>query len=344
MRKICRIAVILISCFGMLLLLHGCNRQQKEQRATAYADPDSGINPQQTPVETEPVEIGMSQTGSESEQSQSQSYIFLFFSDMQADPDVGEYSGLGELAAQALMNREAPDLVIIGGDSVNDGGDEEEWRLFHDATGEWFGESTTASVAGNHDSYALLAEQFDYPSEAPARPGKGYFYTLSVDPVYLIMLDSTIMGAANESDIKWLQDVLESDAARRADWIIAVTHHPIWPVTDNPKDEQRAETMRDHFLPLLEEFGVALILCGHQHVYSRTLPMSGNEAAANGRGIVQVMAASGDKPTYVLGDRSYIAAYAPAQNFVVLSADSESLVITAYDEEGNIIDEFTIIR
>jgi hypothetical protein len=51
--------------------------------------------------------------------------------------------------------------------------------------------------------------------------------------------------------------------------------------------------MRGHFLPLLEAYGVDLILCGHQHIYSRTLPMKGSEASSGG--IVQIMTASGGK-------------------------------------------------
>ena len=333
MRKHSRFAVVLIAVIVMFSLLSGCDRQQQDEHNIPNISPEeNGISQSsQAPEETEPLPAPPAEPP--------RKRTVLYFSDMQADPDIGDYSGLGDLMSKAFTSREMPDLVVIGGDSVNDGGDEAEWRLFHNATGEWFAGVTTASAAGNHDSYALLVEQFDYPREAPAGAGQGFFYTLSVDSVYFVILDSNIMGAANESDIQWLQAALDNETARQSDWIIVVMHHPMWPVTNNPKDEERAATMREFFLPLLEEFGVALILCGHQHVYSRTFPMSGDAAAENGRGIVQVMVASGDKPTYTPGERDYITALASAPNFVVLSADSESLVITTFDEEGSIIDE-----
>ena len=270
------------------------------------------------------------------------SFQFLFFSDTQPDPEIGDYSGFGDLLKQALERGWAPDMVIFGGDTVNDGGDETEWHDFWQSVGTSLDGTSMAAVAGNHDSYALLAEQFDYPIEAPAGQGKGYFYSMSMGPVFFLMLDSNIMGAANQADIDWLENELQSEAARRADWIIAVMHHPMWPAADIPKDIQRADTMRKHFLPLFESFGVGLILCGHQHVYSRTLPMQGMTAASGGIGIVQIMAASGDKATYASSEQEFISVTAEAPNYVYIEADSNSLVITACNGENVVIDELLV--
>ena len=328
LRSIVSICVLL----ALLLTLQCCAQRQPDEPEAATTTAKASEPPQNTqpPARTEP--------------TPPQKTTILYFSDMQADPDTGDYSGLGNLVSQALMGRERPDFAIIGGDSVNDGGDEVEWRLFHDVTNSLFDGLTTASVAGNHDNYALLSKQFDFPKEAPAKQGQGFFYTLDAGSVFFIMLDSNIMGAANDVDIRWLQEILQSDAARQADWLVAVSHHPMWPVSINPKDAERAGIMRESFLPILEEFGVSLVLCGHQHVYSRTLPMREDSAADDGSGIVQVMAASGDKPTYAMGDWDYVAATAPAPNFALLSADSESLRLTAFDAENSVIDEITIVK
>ena len=327
-----RSKVLICVLLALLMTMPGCARHQTAAPETAAITPENSDTPQssQSPAQAEP--------------TPPQKTTILYFSDMQADPDVGDYSGLVELAALAFRDGAAPDAIIIGGDSVNDGGDEAEWELFHDAFGLWSDELVTASVAGNHDSSPLLAEQFSFPDKAPAQQGQGFFYTLSAGFVFFVMLDSNIMGAANDADIQWLREKLESGAAQRADWVVAVMHHPMWPIADNPKDAERAATMREHFLPILEEFGVGLVLCGHQHVYSRTLPMRGDAAAGDGRGIVQVMAASGDKATYPPGGWDYIAATAPAPNYVVLSADGWSLTITAFDAENGIIDEITIVK
>jgi len=269
---------------------------------------------------------------------------FLFFSDTQASPETGDYSGFGEMLATAVTKAENPDLVIFGGDTVNDGGDADEWRAFWEAAAQPLSGLVTAAIPGNHDNYPLLAKQFDYPDKAPAGQGEGYFYSFDTGPVHFIMLDSNIMGAGNERDVEWLRNDLESAEAQQSVWRIAVMHHPMWPVVDNPKDAARAETMRELFLPLLADYGTDLILCGHQHVYARTLPMSGDTAAPDGVGIIQIMAASGSKEAYTAGAFEYISASAGAPNYLCITADDDVLSVIAFNAGGEPFDVVTIMR
>jgi len=317
-------ARLLIFFIFFPLLFCGCKQQRQ---------PDETCSP----VFQQPA---LKQEGSEPQQQVS----FLFFSDTQAEPGTGDYSSFGELVALALARGVDPDLVIFGGDTVNDGGDADEWQNFWEAATR-LSSLTTAAVAGNHDNYPLLPEQFDYPANAPANQGEGYFYSFSRSPVHVIMLDSNIMGAANEKDIEWLRADLESVAALQAAWRIVVMHHPMWPVAENPKDAARAETMRESFLPLLEEGGADLILCGHQHTYARSLPMSGDSAALDGRkGIAQIMAASGGKQSYAAGDWEYVSVSADAPNYLYVTASDDELTVTAYDKNGKPFDTCTITR
>ena len=284
---------------------------------------------------------------------------FLYFSDTQADPDTGDYSSVGELIALAIEQMKSPDLVIFGGDTVEDGRDADDWRRFWEEATPSLSDLPVAAVAGNHDNYPLLIDQFDYPNKAPAARDEGYFYSLDIGQVHLVMLDSNIMGAANLRDIEWLRGDLASDKAEQASWRIAVMHHPMWPVSNNPKDAARAETMREYFLPMLEEYRVDLILCGHQHIYSRSLPMSGETAAPEGAGIIQVMAVSGGKGYQISEGREYAAinAYlrnflyrefaainALLRNFLYIEADNEELILTAYDGNGNSFDNLKLTR
>jgi 3',5'-cyclic AMP phosphodiesterase CpdA len=120
-------------------------------------------------------------------------------------------------------------------------------------------------------------------------------------------------------------------------------HHPLWPLTENPKDTQRAATMRANFLPLMEEHGVDLILCGHQHLYARSLPMCGAKAAEEG-GIVQIMAASGAKESYTATNLEHIAVSAAAPNYLLLTAESAALTVTAYDGQNKAFDTWMLKR
>jgi len=328
------IAIVLF--FSIVICIAGCgvtpaSDSQNEQLPTASFPVESS----DTPVSAVP------DTPSPEQQN---TLTFLFFSDTHPNPDYLDYTGVGRLLAQAASRNEKPELILFGGDTVDDGADETQWSDFWQAVGASLDGLTTAAVAGNHDSSALLAEQYDYPNRAPERPGEGYFYSFSMEPVFFLMLDSNIMGAANQHDIEWLQNELQSEAARQADWRIIVSHHPMWPVTDTPRDIQRAETMREYFLPILEENDVALILCGHQHVYSRTLPMRGGALANDGVGIVQIIAASGDKASYTVGERDFVAVTDIAPNYLLLVADDKSLTITAFNGDHKTIDELSIAK
>jgi len=326
-RSVCALVLVILAIFPLLFC--GCGSQQR-----------SGEPPSATQQESETPPPASQQE----ERSPLQQVTFLFFSDTQADPETGDYSGVGELLSLAVSQAEEPDLVIFGGDTVNDGGDADEWREFWEAAGLPLSGLYTAAAPGNHDNYPMLAGQFDYPVYAPAGQGEGFFYSLYKDRVHFIMLDSNIMGAANDRDIQWLREDLQSASARQAAWRVAVMHHPMWPAAENPKDAARAGTMREFFLPLMEENGVDLILCGHQHVYARSLLMSGNTVAPDGNGIVQIMAASGGKESYSVGNPDYIVTNAVAPNYLYITADEETLKVIAYDGNGKSFDTFTIAR
>jgi hypothetical protein len=52
--------------------------------------------------------------------------------------------------------------------------------------------------------------------------------------------------------------------------------------------------MRREFGPLFEQYGVDLVLTGHDHNYERTKPMKGSSVAASGtRGVVYLVVGSG---------------------------------------------------
>lgn len=271
---------------------------------------------------------------------------FLFFSDTQADPETGDYSDVGGLITQAVSQAK-PSLVIFGGDTVNNGADPDEWQAFWKFAATPLSGVTTAAVPGNHDDCALLAEQFNYPASAPANPRGGYggyFYSFDAGPVHFIMLDSNSMGAANQADIDWLRDDLTGDSARQASWRIVVMHHPMWPPVNILKDVQRADTMREAFLPLLEEYGADLILCGHQHIYARSLPMRGGGAAPDGDGIIQIMTASGGKEQYTVSETDNIAVFGETPAYLAITADSLRLDITASDTNGEPFDTISLTR
>lgn len=61
---------------------------------------------------------------------------------------------------------------------------------------------------------------------------------------------------------KWLEEQLKKSNAR---WKIVVLHHPLYSI----KGSMNNLFQRTMFNPLVEEYGVDLVLQGHEHAYAR---------------------------------------------------------------------------
>jgi acid phosphatase type 7 len=80
----------------------------------------------------------------------------------------------------------------------------------------------------------------------------------------------------NSPMCKWLEDDLK---ANNQTWTVVYFHQP--PYTDGSHDatqfwEVYMKAMRENFVPILEKYGVDLVLCGHSHVYERTYLLKGH--------------------------------------------------------------------
>ena len=74
--------------------------------------------------------------------------------------------------------------------------------------------------------------------------------------------------------LTWLTSDLGSTAQR---WIIAFWHHPPYSKGTHDSDfEIELYEMRQNALPILEGYGVDLVLCGHSHVYERSFLLDGH--------------------------------------------------------------------
>ena len=262
----------------------------------------------------------------------SETFSFIYMSDIQADPDTGDYTALGELLSLAFSHESNPKLLILGGDNVNTGSSAKEWETLLSSMQDIPDDATIATVVGNHDNNQLIKGKFDHPSIED-----GFFYTFTEGDIFFLMLDSNAMGGGNMKDVEWLEKSLSQN---NSEWSIAVCHHPFFMISQIPKDINRSEVMRNKFLPVLESTGVDLILCGHQHVYARTLPMLNGSSDKNG--IVQIMTASGGKESYTATDTDYIVITKDAPVYLIVEIQGNNMLLTAFDATGEAIDSIEI--
>lgn len=83
-----------------------------------------------------------------------------------------------------------------------------------------------------------------------------------------------VTGYSGGAQTRWLEATLRATARdERIDWIIAQMHQDALSSTKNGNGSDKG--IREHWLPLFDQYGVDLVLCGHDHDYERSFPVRG---------------------------------------------------------------------
>lgn len=272
--------------------------------------------------------------------------VFAYLGDPQVDKSLKEYEDWSRLVWNMYKNNNDIEFVITGGDMVNIPARESHWNGFLDNCG-LFGMIPMMTIPGNHEGVttnATYKKLFRHIRNGPTGSTDEAFYYFEYGNCRFIMLDSSFLTGARQKTMgkalwsarareveRWLRKILaDSDKP----WNIVVTHHPVYGMHDvftvSPE-------IRRRWLPIMEEEGVDLVLCGHQHVYMRSEKIDG---------IVHIMGNSGGKKSnYYSGfnQPDYAAAiYAAGANYQVIRADGKKLELTSYDSSNVVVDSFSL--
>ena len=180
----------------------------------------------------------------------------------------------GHLSGKAL------DLILLLGDNAYDQGNDLQFQggLF-DMYREELRRTVVWPTRGNHEmSASTYFDAFTLPrsGEVGGLPsGTEAYYSFDHGNAHFVCLAS--FGVArNVGGAMWTW--LESDLATTdADWIIAFWHHPPYSKGSHDSDsETTLIQMRENFVPLLEDYGIDLVLSGHSHSYERSFLLDGH--------------------------------------------------------------------
>ena len=145
-------------------------------------------------------------------------------------------------------------------------------------------------VAGNHDWEGNVSAMLDINRFEPLWNMPNLFYTFTVsvpssaETVQFVMIDTETLtgGDAGQFDSAppgvyqppintlqwtWLNTTLASSTA---DWLVVVGHFPVLSVGENGPTPLLVERL----LPMMQQAGVAIYLCGHDHQLSHIAPAS----------------------------------------------------------------------
>ncbi len=180
--------------------------------------------------------------------------------------------------------------LMLGDNAYNNGTDAEHQAAIFDMYPAMLRTSALWPTRGNHEDAVggtiPYYDIFTLPTQAATDglstgvdSGTEAYYSFDFGNVHFIVLDSdgtdrSIGGAM----LTWLEsDLIATSANPGSDWVIAFWHHPPYSKgTHNSDTEAQLIEMRENALPILEAYGVDLVLGGHSHNYERSYFLDGH--------------------------------------------------------------------
>lgn len=176
--------------------------------------------------------------------------------------------------------------LMLGDNAYVEGKDEEYQKAVFDLYPTFLGQSVLWPTIGNHDTAGSISppedlpyyQMFSLPRNAEAgglASGTEDYYSFDYGNIHFVCLDSMTSEVKPDSPmLKWLTSDL---AANTKQWLIAYWHHPPYTKGSHDSDAESVEiAMREHALPILESYGVDLVLTGHSHSYERSFLLDGH--------------------------------------------------------------------
>lgn len=201
----------------------------------------------------------------------------------------GKYLEGAEATARLLDSIPGP--VFTAGDNTQASGTAAEFR---DCFGPTWGRhlSRIRPSPGNHDYGTQDAgPYFEYFGAMAGPPGRGY-YSYDLGAWHIVSLNSNVSTSPGSPQIAWLRADLEANRHRAC--TAAYWHHPL--VSSGTNGGSRH--VRDIW-EVLYEYGVEIVMNGHDHIYQRYAPQDPSARLDPARGIRQFVVGTGG--CYVYG-------------------------------------------
>lgn len=225
---------------------------------------------------------------------------------------------------------------------------------------------TFATIIGNHDSQAnSYSQHFALPNlqaEGKTEAGSNYYFVYN--NTLFIQLNSNNMNTAEHKAT--IEKAIEMTKNQNIKWKVVGFHHAIYSAATHANDDDIIKR-RAEYPALMKQYGIDLIVSGHDHVYTRSRMMNGGVAIesernftdkskeegkvpskyVNPKGQLYLTAnsASGSKHYDLVEFKDYMAVrdqhYKP--NFTEVKVTDKSIVATTYETDSlKVVDQVEI--
>ncbi|MGO4541500.1 metallophosphoesterase [Paenibacillus sp. 2TAB19] len=277
------------------------------------------------------------------EEEDQESFTFINVTDSQGETEQ-DFDLWGNTLDRAFATFEEAKLIVHNGDLTENPDEESGWTHLIEKAAKWVRSVPFMPVTGNHDEVEgnadMFISHFNLPGNGAEGSIEGTTYSFDYGLVHFVMLNSE---SNRKAQTEWLQDDL---AATDKKWIVASIHQGPYGGNSYKKTLDWAE--------VFDEYGVDLVLQGHNHEYSRSYPLKGGEIVGTGDGedgnregtVYVVTNTSGQKFNEKKDDQFYHKVHFQnnKQMFAGITVDGNKLTYEAYDVDGAKLDSFVIVR
>lgn len=243
-----------------------------------------------------------------------------------------------------LINGKNPAFVVFNGDIVDTGSSASQWDAWFDNGTNLINNKLILHAQGNHDvaSASYYQNIFDLPKNNV--PTTELYYSVDYGDAIFICLNSET--PADTAQRTWLTNTLAANASKK--WKIVSFHRPFYTVGPHAGE---MDAYWNTWFKAFDDYGVDLILTGHDHLYERFKPINRNVSTtapvANygslaGEGRCQVVCGGAGAPLYTAGTSSLLQSFKSDYHYVMFDVTNTTLCGTVYDDSNVVIDNFCI--
>lgn len=270
-----------------------------------------------------------------------------------SDSQSSDYADWEKLFKGAMARNKDADFFVDLGDIVDNGEDEYQWQTWLKSVEPTISDIPLVPALGNHEAYTLdwkmmLPERYTSHFNVPQNGDSSlsnHYYSFDWGDVHFTVLDTSLY-----EEKEWIPDLYEKEKVwakkdilqSKKKWKVVLMHKdPFQYSFADPSRPARQEGFSEEgqtFMPIFDETGVDLVLSAHLHTY-------------RDRGHVYDFKRNPKGPAYVILGLSgnvrypglwkehaldeYTAPQPETDNYVVLEASEDALILTGYLPDGS---------
>ena len=234
------------------------------------------------------------------------------------------------------VKRVHPYFSLFTGDLVHNGTVQNYWDTWFNTMADLLNVTLFLSAIGNHEhNSSIYYNLFYFPTHNSDKLGKetNYpksYYSFDYGSAHFVVLNSEDVHGPGDDQYDWLvNDLQQAQNNPNIYWKIVMFHHPPY----SSGNHGSSSSVRQHWVPVLEQYQVDLVFNGHDHDYERTIPINN---------VVYVVTGGAGAPLKPVGSHSWTAFSLSVYHFCKVLVNGNTLYMEAIDSTGYVFDSVTL--